>query len=367
MSGSPTNATTTASATSTATSTSTPSTSAPPTPVELTTIASIRARYELPGQHATAVIQVPLPGAVGDDLGIRWSAIEAKLLGLGTSAQTVELMADLLASTHRRGHPLLLTANDDSAACCWLGFDFESFMRLGTLPALVPALHQAALVPAPIIGAVIDRTGADLYRVGAFEIETMIGVEGEREHIHKALGGGLSQARHQRHNEVVWERNAGMIATAITGETERTAADSIVLTGDERAVQLVSAQLDGGRFGPVRTEEAGGRHEPLSPERLRRAALEFRAERQQHLVGRALEDLREELGQQDRAIAGSIEVLEAINENRVKTLFVDLVIGGRTPHVDAIVRAALAHGADVITGYDFDVRDGIAGILRMPY
>ena len=95
--------------------------------------------------------------------------------------------------------------------------------------------------------------------------------------------------------------------------------------------------------------------------------MEFRAESNRQLTSRALDDLREELGQQDQAIAGSVEVLEAITNNRVRTVFVDLATGRRAAHIDATVRAGLAHGADIVIGHDFDVHDGVAAILRMSY
>lgn len=333
----------------------------------LTTLAAIRERYEQPGPHATAVVDVPKPGTVGDDLGVRWSAVESELLTLGASPQSVRHASELLDATHRRGHPLLLTANDDGAECCWLGFDIEPSVSVGALPALLPAAHQVAVAAAPTIAAVIDRTGADLYVVGALDLDTLRAVEGDDERIHKASSGGLSQPRHQRHSEVIWERNAEMIAAAITSECERAGTIGVVLTGDEREVALVEADLVESRVGPVSPVHAGGRHEPTTPERVRTAALELRATLHRRRVERALDDLREELGQRDQAIAGSVEVLEAITENRVKILFVDLEVGAGTPHVDATIRAALAHGADLVTGIGFEVTDGIAAILRMPY
>ncbi len=337
------------------------------TSTELTTIPAIRSRYDLPGAHATAVVHIPTPQTVGDDLAVRWSSTEAELLRLGASPRSVGHMGDLLRSTHRRGRPLLITANDESAACCWLGYDLEPSIGVGTLPALVPALHQAAMAPASTMAAAIDRTGADVYRVGPFDIEVVKTVEGEDEHVHKTATGGWSQARHQRHSEVVWKRNASLIATSIADQSERQGADGVVLSGDDREVRLVEAELTGTRVGAVVRRNAGGRHEPGTPARLSEAAMEFRAESNRRLTARALEDLREELGQQDQAIAGSVAVLEAITNNRVKTLFIDLVGSRDVPRLDATVRAGLAHGADIVIGHDFDVDDGVAAILRMAY
>ncbi|MGB3737518.1 MAG: hypothetical protein WA964_21370 [Ilumatobacter sp.] len=39
----------------------------------------------------------------------------------------------------------------------------------------------------------------------------------------------------------------------------------------------------------------------------------------------------------------------------------------RRANVDAIVRAGLSHGADIVVGTDFDLRNGIGALLRVPY
>lgn len=337
------------------------------TSLELATLSAIRDRYGLAGPHATAVVHVPLPGTVGDDLDVRWHATEAMLLHLGASLRSVAHLNDLLRSTHLRGHSLLVTANDDGAAGCWLGFDVEDSAHVGQLPALLPAVHQAASSHASLVGAVIDRTGADIHRIGAFDRDFIGAVEGETEHIHKSSAGNSTHPRHHRHSEVVWERNAALIATRIAEEAARLSASGAVLTGDDREVQLVEEQLASGGVGSVGRVQAGGRHETMTPERLHRAGCEFRDELHRAHVARSLDDLREELGQQDQGLEGSVEVLEAITENRVKTLFVDLSVGAREPHIDAIIRAALAHGADIVTGHEFGVHDGVAAILRMAY
>ena len=333
---------------------------------ELTTMSSIRTRYDLPGPHATVILDVPNPGTVGDDLGVRWNSTQADLSRLGVSQATVQQMDELVRSTHRRGRPLLMTGNDTSAAFCWLSFEIEASMSWGTLPALIPAIHQARLVPSPVIGAVIDRVGADLYWAGAHEIMLLTQIDGEDEQVHKAASGGWSQARSQRHSEVIWDRNASLFVD-INDSIEQFGAGAVALTGDERAVQLVEARLDDQGAGAVVRCMAGGRHEPGTPERLRTAIDDYRSERNRRETSTALESLREELGQRDQGLAGSIEVLEAIKDKRVKTLFVDLVTGRRTPHVETSVRAAIGQGADVVIGTDFEVRDGIAAILRAAY
>lgn len=325
----------------------------------------IRDRYALSGPHATSIVRLPVPGAVGDDLDVRWSATEAELHRCGASDRMVANMRDLLDATNRRGQSLLITATDEDAACCWLSGDRDSSIDVGALPALLPAVHQAGLAPASAIGASIDRTGADVYRIGAFDIEIVTTVQGDHEFVHKAASGGWSQARNQRHSEVVWERNASLIAAAIIDENAVAAAHGIVLTGDEREVRLVETELLDRQAGRVARRAVGGRHEPGTTDRLRAAVMEFRTDWKRRQVARALEDLREELGQQDRAVSGSVAVTEALADHRVKTLFVDL--GTSMPHVDAMIRSALAQGASVLTSDDRRIDHGVAAMLRVPY
>ncbi len=339
------------------------------TPHKLTTLDSIRERYDLPAPHATTIISIPLPATVGNDRTVRISAREAELLHRGASPASIGHIDHVLGSLERSGHPLLVTANDDSAAYCWLGFDIEPHSTVGRLPSLLPALHQVALAGRSTIAVAVDRKGADLYRVGSFDITAIETVEGDDERIHKSAGGGWSHARQQRHSEVIWERNAALIAAAAGDAAARLGAQDVVLTGDDREVQLVEQLLDRTPALSISRGQAGGRHEPNAPARLRAEALAQRTASMREATSHALSELREELGQRDRAIDGSVHVMEAIAENRVKTIYADLdqTAHASPPGLDAALRAALSHGAAVTTGHGFGVADGIAATLRYPY
>jgi hypothetical protein len=334
--------------------------------VELKSIAAVGTRYDLAGPHTTAIVPVAVPGTVGDDFTVRWSATRADLAHLGASEPALARLDDVVSSVHRGGHTLLLTANDETAAFCWLSFDIEPLLQVAPLPALVPAIREIS-ASSTIVVAAVDRVGADIFEVGQFDITPIHTVEGEHEQIHKAASGGWSQPRHQRHSEVTWERNATLIATELARVADRARATTVLVTGDDRAVHLVEDHLEGQSRHRVAQCHAGGRHEPETPTRLLDAARAERWADAAAVCERQLDDLREELGQHDRAIAGSVEVLEAITENRVGTLFVDIDEGRAVHHVDAIVRAALAHGAQLVVGAGFEVDDGLAALLRAAY
>ena len=351
-----------------ATSRTTPTTVAASALARLT---DVRSRYELSGPHTTVVVPVPLPGTVGDDFDLRWKATKADLRHLGASESAIDHMDAIVASTARRGHSLLLTANDDSAASCWLSLEVEPVMTVGALPALIPVVWQLTTMTALTIAAAVDRIGGDIYSVDAFDVRQLTTVDGDDEQIHKAASGGgagaWSQQRHQRHSEVVWERNAALVAAEIETQVSSLGADAILLSGDDRAVALVESHLAGSPVDAVAPTQAGGRHEPGTAERLRTAVLEERHERAAVEIAKDVQRLREELGQNDRAIDGSVHVLEALGENRVGTLFVDAVEGRLVDNVDALIRSALAHGARIVITPELDVRDGIAAHLRVPY
>lgn len=336
----------------------------------LNTIDQIRDRYELPGPHVTATLRVPSPEAVDDDLTTRWRSLERELLGLGASRRSTGLLDELLGSMDRSkdrsGRTLLVTANDESAASAWIGHDLNASIHIGALPALVPALHQALPGRTSTIVAAIDRTGADIFLVDAIDIDLIRSVEAEDERVDGAASDGRSSARNQRHRELVWERNASLVARILDDEAVLRGADEVVFTGADGEVRLVEAEFAGGTVGSVVRLAGVDRHEPGTPERLRAAALDFRSARSRDLTDRALAELREELVRHRRAVAGSNQVHEAITEQRVATLFIDLDAGRHSHHVDATVRAALTHGVDIVTGTGFEVRDGVAAIIKMP-
>lgn len=334
-------------------------------PVELTSIAAIKARYELPGPHVTVVVNVPLPMTVGDDAAVRYDATRTELLHVGASEESVGHIVGFLESSRRRGHPVLVTATDRGAAFCWLAFDIAGSATVGNLPALLPALRQVRLGRVPMVGAVVDRTGADLFGVDAFDIEPVDSVTGTTEHIHKGAGGGLSHSNHQRHSEQIWARNAELVAAAITTQAAALRARHVVLTGDDRAVRLVEEHLDEHRVGTVVRRQAGGRHEPETPQRLRHAAFEVRASLDRQRTACAVDELSRELGQQDRALAGAMDVENAVDANEVKTLFVRPGTNDAFD-ADAIICNALAHGVDIVVDAAVHGPDGIAAVLRMP-
>jgi hypothetical protein len=332
---------------------------------EIVAVSDVLERYQLPGPHATVVMPVPKPGEPSGDLRDRWHAIRTNLEHDGATPAILEHLDALSAEVRADTRTVLLTASDESGAWCALGCHVPmSQWHTGRIPWLLPVIGSLG-THQPVIGAIVDRVGADLLVLSRRGSDPAGGVVGDEEFVHKTTRGGWSQARHQRHSEVVWDRNAELVAASIADLGARTPATLAMITGDERAEHLVAAHLDRNHRIEVRVAECGGRHEPGTTPRLHDAAMEWLDERHLTRVHTRVGRLEEELGQQDRAIDGVLLTLDALSERRVATLFLD---AGTTsyPMHDIAARDALVQGADVVLAPDLGCRGGMGALLRYP-
>jgi hypothetical protein len=332
----------------------------------LDTLDEIAARYAVAGPHATVLMTTPVLGSTGDDLEIRWHANRTELTHLGASAATIAQLDRAMSSVTVHGSHLLLTANDDSVASSWISLGARPFSIVGSLPALVPAIREAREV-VPVLAAVVDRAGADVYAVQRLNVDHVETVDGETDQIHKSGAGGWSHARRQRHSETIWARNASLVASAITRACSAMEIKIVFLSGDERAVRLVRSSLAPHHDLDVTVKRAGARGDGTITKRVRDSATEVRRAAAERHKTPLIRRLDEELGQHDRGIEGSVAVLEAINENRVRTLFIDIDEWTACPHVDATVKLAIEHGAEPVVAPLLGVRDGVAALLRIRY
>ena len=334
--------------------------------VEFIRVRDVLDRYQLPGPHASVVLPVPPPGAAGGDLRARWHAIRNNLQHDGATDAMRAHLDGLVEIVPPHGETVLLTADEESAAWCVLREPAtHSTRHVGEVPWLLPALAEVTS-RVELVGAVVDRVGGDLFVLRHDGPEEAGTVSGEDEFVHKSAQGGWSQPRYQRHAEVVWDRNATSVASALADLAHRQHADTVMLTGDERAVGLVRQHLNGTAGVVAHAVAAGGRHEPGSPARLNRSGLEVARSRHEREVAGELTKLREELGQQDLGIDGIVMTLEAIAENRVATLYVRPA-DATFPLYDVAAKDALERGARVVVSHDVVCRDGIGALLRFPY
>jgi hypothetical protein len=332
---------------------------------ELSDVADVRARYLRPGPHLTVVMPVARPGEPGDDLRLRWHATTTALRHRGADETLIGIADAAVGALEHRGRDVLLTADHRDAGFCWLAEGAsEPCTRVGPHPMLAPALlevHERI----PIVGVVVDRIGADLLTFRGLESRPSGTVEGEEEFVHRAAPGGWSQARWQRHSELVWERNAALVTSRAADGARELGTPLVVVTGDERAVGFVAAHAAHLEGVELHVVSAGGRQEPGTPGRLHGAALDVWRARRDAGVERQLAELREGLGREVLAAAGIDDTRRPVDEGRVERLFVDVTVA-TAPAVDELVAGALAGGATVIPVRDAGLPDGVAALLRFP-
>jgi Bacterial archaeo-eukaryotic release factor family 2 len=339
---------------------------------ELSTVHDVVERYQLEGPHATVVMLVPTPGEVGDDLSTRWNARRTQLAHAGAGARALDLLDVAVRSIDPRGEMVLLTANNDGAAHCWLvGHDVAPMVHVGEPPALLHAVDEL-IDRATVVAAIVDRVGADIYCVDHLGITAAGSVTGDEVETHIIGGRGAPAGRsgghtgnerdsYQRRADLVYERNADIIARALTEQAVTSVARLIVLTGDDREVAAVEQHLDAHRF-TVRPVQAGARNDARSIERLHRAVLEESAAQRRGRRAEAVDELRRALGQHSLGVEGRAATTDAVREGRAATLFLDRA--NLTDDADEIARDALLHGGDVVVVDELGVDDGIAVLLR---
>ena len=334
--------------------------------VRLADITAVLLRYQRNGPHTTAVMPMPTPGQVGDDLTTRWNATRTDLSHLGASDAALTHLDRAVAALAPCGHNVLISADDSDAAYCWLTRPAtRSFMHVGQRPTLVPALAEVGRRPG-VVAAAVDRAGADLFVIDHADLHSDGVVDGKHDRIHKSAGDGNDQAKNQRHSELVWNRNARAVADTLIALAHRWHATHVLLTGDQRAVDLVRSHVTARDNLSVQSVRAGGRHEPDTGLRLLAAAIATAVAAQQAANEVDLAWLAEELGQDDRAVEGEVRTLEAVTTGRVKTLVVDSSRLDVANHVDDAIVTAAATGANVIATHAPLLQDGVAALLRRP-
>lgn len=338
------------------------------TDAQLREISQVKDRYHRPGSHLTVVLTIPVAGSGTTALETSWHSREVELRHAGASKSAIEHAGSMVRSLPATGRTALVTANDHDAAWCWLyrspGLD-GGFV--GRMPRLLPVIAEVQH-DRMLLGAVVDRAGADLYGMSTARAEPIATIEGDREFIHRGAPGGWSQHRFQERAERTWELNATLVAERLTAEATAADAAAIVLTGDVRACGFVLEHLP--TELRLRSEEvaAGARHEPNSAERLAHEADRARAEIVDHEYRERLDRLAEEVGKGRRGVVGFGPTVDHMAGGLVETLF---IADQLPPHdwFDFAAQQALDASADVIVlpkGDERLGRDGVAALLRRP-
>ena len=219
------------------------------------------------------------------------------------------------------------------------------------LPRYVPFVRDR-FVNRPHVVVRCDRVGAHIARVDRGEIVRDTEVVGDDEHVQKVHAGGWSQRRFQNRAEHTWDENAKEIAEAIVAEADAIEAELVVVTGDNRAVQLVAEHLPE-RFSDHLVLDD---HQPTD-EASDAVVFERATTLVKDRVGRelveVLERFAEHRGRGEGAAEEVSDVLAALRQGAVETL---LVSGdsGEVVHVAREEPMQLATDRSAITDLGFD-------------
>lgn len=326
---------------------------------ELSGVDGILARYQRPGPHATAIMQFPAPGQAGDDRMVRWHVRRSELVAAEADDDALAHLDALVDTLEPRGEWVLLTADMTDATFCWLAdHTLGHLTHVGSHPAMLAALDELT-DRSPVIVAVVDHLGADLFELDHLDLAEIGSVKGDHVQTHRHTGG--DQAGYQRRAEAVYERNADTIARQITAHAIHAGARLMVLTGDDRETATVTEHLDTHRFTVV-TAQAGARHDPHVTERLRRAAIDRSLEDRRRRRTESVDRLRQELGRHALGVEGRTATAAAISEGRVAITFIDRIVSAGD--TDELARDTLVSGGTVVVSADLGVVDGIAAIVR---
>jgi hypothetical protein len=251
-------------------------------------------------------------------LAVRWDEASHELATRGAPADLLDEM----------GAAVLAGRTEDDAVCCVAAVDGPAVLATGpwpgrdlvrwdSLPAVLPvvAWHQAS---PPALLVVADRTGADIFGAGPDTGLLDVVEPGDPTEVRRSAPGGWSQRRYQQRAQERWRANAQEAAAKVADEARRIGARLIVIAGDDHAVELVAGDLPDEQQSLVR-RVAGGRGPGSDGDLEAGSARWYRTAVAEDDVA-IIERFKQELGRQDRAVAGVAATCEALQRAAVDTL-----------------------------------------------
>jgi hypothetical protein len=323
-----------------------------------------------------------------------WKGIRRELEAAGAPSGALEGIGGLVAEAHLWGSALCAVATSDGLAHAEIGQQAPArdVGRWEPLPSLVPILEWRQATP-PHVAVLVDRTGADLFAFRSHAPSLHREVQGaDDSHIRKSQPGGWSQRRFQQVAENLWEENAQEVAREVARLVEEVDARLVVAAGDVRAMGFLKEHLPQEVMDLLTTTD-GARQPDGSDDQLVEEVERILAVAVAQDSTSILETFQQELGQGDRAVAGTADVLGALSRSQVDVLLVydhldddrrawfgpdpsqaaatedTLRELGVEPTegrlVDVAVRAALGTGARIrVVPSESGIPDGLGGVLR---
>ncbi|MGH2821041.1 MAG: Vms1/Ankzf1 family peptidyl-tRNA hydrolase [Actinomycetota bacterium] len=271
----------------------------------------------------------------GREIQLRWRALRQRAVSEGAREAELAPLDDLLAGIQRSGWGLAtFLAEGELVVRRFLPAEIADGVTYGALPHLVPLLEWRQEHPRFAV-VIADRRGAEIHVLGGERSKETISVEGERFATKKIKAGGAAHRRIQQAAEETWEANAREVARELDRLLRTRSVEFVAVTGDVRAEELVEEALsEQARAVLFELERAPATSiEDISTE-LERDAAAFSAQTTEKL----LERFHEGRGQQNLAVEGAHQTLEALRRSQVDTLLLA---------ADAPARRAWFAGADL--------------------
>lgn len=255
---------------------------------------------------------------------LRWRRLAGALEEQGAPDAAVDILAARFAAAQEAPAVLALFAAADGTLVHegqLHGVDMPDRAGFGAPAVVLPLLAWAQNRP-PYVLVVSDRAGADLTASAGGEgpVRTW-SVAGPDNEIERNAPGGWSQPRYQQRAEDSWVNNAARIAEEVTAAVVAVGAQVMLLSGDVRAVQLLTDQLPT-ETGLLVCQISGGRSPDGSQSgraNLVEHALRDAAAAQTRQI---LDQFREHLDPGGLSVEGSADTVTALAEGRVATLLV---------------------------------------------
>jgi len=349
------------------------------------------------GVDPVAWAYVGLAGQGEDERELRWRKVAESLERDGAPAEPVATMAARFAAAPQGPLTIAMFASADGTLVhgqLLSQMDVPDRAGYCAPPAVRPVLRWAQERP-PSVLVVTDRTGADItVGAGGDEPVRAVSIAGPDDEIERNAPGGTAQPRYQRRAEDSWKHNAVRVAEEVVARIAEVGAQVLVLSGDVRAVQLLTERLPTEPVVVVKHISGSRAADGSQPERRIQVeqALREASEAQNALL---LELFQSNLNAGGRSVEGWAHTIDALAAGRVAALLIasaadddrvvwfgrgatelyrdhDAALLSGTPvtsgrWADAAVRAALLSGAHVrVISADAPgvPREGIGAVCR---
>ena len=290
----------------------------------------------------TACVYASLDLFGEDEVDLQRRQIAGSLRHDGASDQVIDAVAARVAAHRHAPGAVAVFAADDGQVLHeqWLrGATGSDIVDFTTPVRLLPLLDWSQDRP-PYVLVVIDRSGADLTTsAGGDQPAQVTTVEGFDDEIERNAPGGWSQPRYQQRAEDSWRHNAAQVAGAVEKSAASVGAQVLILAGDVRAVQLLTAQLPI-TPGTLVYRIAGSRTGDGSQADRAHQVDEVLRDAAQSQTRRLLDRFQEQLSPGGLAVAGSADTIAALTAGRVETL---LISDATSPGLQVEVWFAATH------------------------